>query len=154
MWTAVTSQSDADHLLDVMRGFHDSCIREAHVWGGYFVAENRSMACPDTPDLRCRLLIQSQFSSVSAVELVFDGVSHLCLTAPEGYDRIILKVALRVEKDRIFWSPDRNVQEPGPESQFDTVILSKRLWWKELGNALGPALRYADIDSLPSASAP
>ena len=61
MWTAVVTQADADSLLRLFGSFHDGCIREAHVWGGYYVGPDLSMQCPPTPDLKCCLLIQRQW---------------------------------------------------------------------------------------------
>ena len=154
MWQAVTSQADADHLLEAFGGFHDACVREARLWGGYFVSEKLSMRCPDTPDLRCRILFQRQYSPVSAIELFFDQVSQFRLASTEGYDRIISSAVLRVENGHIFWSPELDALELNPGYVMETGIHAKRLWWREVQNGLGQVFHYIDIEPLPGAPVP
>lgn len=106
MWHLISSQRDAERLMSTFGLFHDGCIREAHLWGGYFVASDLSMACPTTPDFKCRVLIQRQWENPAAVELLFDGVSQFSAAAPSGYDRIIMSATLVVEDNKVIWSPD------------------------------------------------
>ena len=150
MWTAVVTQADADSLLGLFGSFHDGCIREAHVWGGYYVSPDMSMKCPSTPDLQCSLLIQRQWEDPSVIELLFDQVSRITVAAPEAFDRIISAADLRVEPDRIVWSSVTEFEEVNREIESVTSVVGRRAWWRAIDNGLGSVLRYGVPDDLPN----
>ena len=149
MWTTVVTQADANALLSLFGSFHDGCIREAHVWGGYCVDPDMSMRCPPTPDLKCRLLIQRQWEDPSAVELLFDQVSRITLAAPEEFDRIIAGAGLRVEAKCIVLSVDTEFEDENPNVESSTAIIARRLWWRRVDDGLGNVLRYGGSDEFP-----
>ena len=149
MWNEVTSEADIKRLMEAFGYFHDGCIREMHLWGGYSVGDNLSMHCPETPDLRCRLLIQRQWKDPAAIELLFDGVSHCSVAAEAGYDRIIMEATLLLEPGRIVWSPDEEFHESEFEPGASSAIVAKRLWWREIESGLGSALRYSQLPDPP-----
>lgn len=72
--TRLESQADIDHLLHAVGGFHDGCIREAHVWAEHYVLPDLRMSCGGDLDTRVRLLVQRQFKAPSAIELLFEQV--------------------------------------------------------------------------------
>src|SRR5438128_2002435 len=104
-WTSLTCQSDLDNLSKLFGGFHDGCIREAHVWTETYVDPDLCMSCPGDLDTRVRLLVQRQFESPSAIELFFEQVTmfHL-LPSPENYDSIIFGATMLHEDDMFYWA--------------------------------------------------
>jgi hypothetical protein len=138
MWHVISSPSEAESLMQTFGSFHDGCIRNLQVWGGYFVGPGLSMSCPDTPDLKCRVLVQRQWDDPSAIELLFDGVSHISISATAGYDRIISRATLRAEEGRIVWSPDMDFDESKYEFGNSSAIVATRLWWRVVADGLGP----------------
>ena len=150
MWQQVISQSDADSLMKTFGSFHDGCIRELQVWGGYYVSPDLRMTCPDTPDLKCRVLVQRQRANPAAVELLFDGVSQVSVAAPAGYDRIILAATLLVEAGKIVWSPDHAFDESQHEFGMSSAIVARRLWWRPVADGLGSGLAYPRLNEMPN----
>jgi len=63
----IKTQSDIDALMKRFGGFHDSCIREAHIWTGYWVSPDFSMSV--SQDLDTRVFRNSRLR----VMLVFGG---------------------------------------------------------------------------------
>ncbi len=104
-WNTITSEADIEHLLGLFGEFHDSCLREAHLWTETYVAENLAMSCPGHLDTRVRLLIQRQAANPSAVEMLFEQVIgfHMAPT-PDNYDSIIYGATLEVADGVFFWS--------------------------------------------------
>lgn len=153
MWQPVTSSADAENLMRVFGRFHDSCIRELHVWGKYFVAPDLTMACPDTPDFSCRLFIQRQAANPAAVELLFTGVSHLSVVASPGYDRIIMEATLLVEDGKLTWSPDNDFDSAKYDFGMSSAIVATKLWWRPIEGGLGLSPSYGRPAELPNDAA-
>ena len=114
MWTDLVGPEDALHLMVEFGAFHDSCIREMHLWTGYSVNADLAMACPGHLDTNLRILVQRQSRSPSAIELLFEQVTRLNFVPyPENHLAIIFGATLlRHEADWI-WSPDSEVWSPG-----------------------------------------
>ena len=149
MWRAVLTQADADDLMQQFAHFHDGCIREAHVWGGHYVHPDLKMTCGETPDLKCRVVVQRQWADPSVIELLFDRVSRFVLAAPFNYDRIIMGATLLLKGDELLWSPDDEYDEACHDNVMSSVIVSRKLWWRPLPDALGAHLRYGIPAELP-----
>lgn len=148
-WQAVANQSDAEHLMQIAGSFHDGCVREVHIFGGYFVKPDLSMICPNTPDLKCRVLVQRQSVDHAVMELFFDRVSAVLLAAPAGFDRIISSATLTVEVDRIVWSPDRVWDESKSIPGNSSGIVAGRMWWRDVPDGFGRSLMYGDAGDFP-----
>ena len=104
---AVIATCSRSAFMVVFGHFHDSCIREAHLWTGHWVSPTLSMACSGDLDTRIRFLIQRQFKNPSAIELQFEEVTRFNLVpTPENYDSIIYSATLLVQDKIIFWSLD------------------------------------------------
>ena len=130
-------------------------VSEKHVCGVAISSLTKvSMRCPETPDLRSRILFQRQFGPISVVEMFFGGVSQFRLAAAPGYDRIISSAVVRVERDHVYWSSERDDFELQSGYQMDTGIRGRRLWWREVQNGLGPALRYGELEPSPPEPVP
>jgi hypothetical protein len=141
-WIKIESQADADALLDLFGGFHDGCIREAHLWTEHFVAQNLSMSCAGNLDNNIRFLIQRQFKNPSAIELVFEQVTRFNLVpSPDNYDSVIYDATLLVHEGIIYWSPEEDWTPNAPDRDNTTWISSNILRWREV-DWLGEELRY------------
>ena len=128
-WKEIKTQADADALMEAFGDFHDSCIREAHLWTGHWVTPELRMRC--VPDNHLRVLFQRQFTSPSAIELVFEYVIRFNLVPPpENYDSIILAATLLVRDGDIFWCPlDDWTREKLNKDEF-TWVTAKQLRWR------------------------
>jgi hypothetical protein len=146
MWQFISSPSEAESFMKTFGSFHDGCIRDLQVWGGYFVDASLSMSCPDTPDLKCRVLVQGQWDALSTVELLFDGVSHISMSAPAGYDRIISSATLRAGEGKIVWSPDMDFDESKYEFGNSSAVVATKLWWRVVVDGLGPSAHQQNYE--------
>ena len=141
-WKEITTQADADALMELFGGFHDACLREAHLWTDHWVSTDLSMSCPGKLDNRIRFLIQRQFKAPSAIELLFEEVTRFNLVpSPENYDSIIFAASLLVHNGVIFWSPEGNWKPDGPRRDESTWVSAKQLRWREVP-WLGQKLHY------------
>lgn len=142
-WNELRSQSDLDGLLRLFGGFHDGCLREAHVWTEHFVTPDLHMHCSPELDTAARLLIQRQAHSPSAVELLFEQVTMLHLKpSPPNYDSIIFGATLLCRDDTFYWS-DTEDWHPEQEGSSDaTWIGCKKLSWRDASEWMGAELRY------------
>ncbi len=126
-WKDINMQDDADRLMKVFGGFHDGCIREAHIWTGYWVERELSMRCPWNLHNKIRIWFQRQYTDPSAVELFFEEVTRFNLVpALENYDSIILAATLLVQGDTIFWSPEDEWRPEKPNRDESTWISAKK----------------------------
>jgi hypothetical protein len=140
-WQEIRTQNDADALMEAFGDFHDSCTREAHLWTGHWVNPDLSMSFGHL-DTRIRFLIQRQFNSPSAIELLFEGVTRFNLVpAPEDCDSIILSATLLVRDRIIYWSPESGWSADKPNRDEFTWVAARRLLWREV-NWMGRDLRY------------
>jgi hypothetical protein len=141
-WKEIETQPDADALMVVFGNFHDSCIREAHLWTGHSVSRQLGMSCPSHLDNNIRFLIQRQFKEISAIELLFEQVTRFNLVpSPENYESIILAATLLVEGGSVFWSPEGDWGPDKPSRDDFTWVSARKLCWREV-DWLGKELRY------------
>jgi hypothetical protein len=145
-WNRIGTQAEADTLMEVFGNFHDSCIREAHLWTDHLVTPELSMSCSGRLDNRIRLLIQRQSISPSAIELFFEEVTRINLVpAPENYDSVISAATLLVQDAYVFWSPESGWSPSGPGRDNVTWLSARKLSWRVV-DWLGAELRYGPKD--------
>ena len=141
VWKPIATQADAQALLEQVGGFHDGCLREAHVWTGHWVADDLSMAVDPTTCVR--LLIQRQFRPLSAIELLFEHVTRFNLVpAPEHYENIIREAALFVRGGIVYWADSGHWQPDHPARDDQTWIAARAAKWRDASEWLGESLRY------------
>ena len=132
--------------MDIFGGFHDACIREAHLWTGHWVAPDLSMSCPGDLDTNLRVLVQRQFANPSAIELLFEQVTRFnVVPTPENYDSIIYAATILVRDDSVFWSPDEQWSPTMLNRDDHTWVSARQARWREVA-WLGPDLRYGPAD--------
>jgi hypothetical protein len=147
-WMEIKTQDNADALMERFGGFHDGCLREAHLWTDHYVAEDLSMSCPGNLDNRIRLLIQRQFRGPASIELLFEEVTRFNLVpASDNCDSIIFEATLLVRDGTIFWSPEGAWDPSSPRRDASTWISANRLRYREV-DWLGKVLRYGPKDDV------
>jgi hypothetical protein len=141
-WKEIKTQADADALMNIFGGFHDACLREAHLWTGHWVSSELSMSCPGNLDNRLRLHVQRQFKNPSAIELLFEELTRFNLVpTPENYDAIIYEATLLIRPEMIFWTPDHNWSPEDTDRDECTWVSAKKLRWRTV-DWLGDNLHY------------
>lgn len=154
-WHVIASEADIETLRDWFRGFHDSCLREVHVWRDIFVDEQGIMHNAVQAGTHARLLFQRQdVSEPQAVELWFAEVSHVQIVQiPLDYEQYISVATLIKHGDLYYWadSPDWT-PSPSQLVAWDTSegylkgpsmwIGAKQLRWRDASEWLGDTLRY------------
>jgi hypothetical protein len=148
-WNHIASKADAEKLLDVFGGFHDGCLREAHVWTEHWVAPDLHMHCTGELDTRIRILIQRQFNAPSAIELLFEQVVTFHLQpSPHNYDSIIFDATLLLDSDTVYWADVGGWLPTASGRDRSTWIAAKKVSWRDASAWMGSDLRYgADDDT-------
>lgn len=126
-WDYVTSQTDANHLMDSVKGFHDSVLVDLH----YISGSRRTEHCMLVSDSirQVTMLFHSQWCA--PFELVFEAVKGLDLR-PAGNNACssILEATLRFRDAAIFFCDG---DDGGDESSYSgTKVLAYSLRWRFL----------------------
>ena len=142
-WIEVSSQADLDALMDTFGRFHDGCLKEMHMWTESYVDKDLSMSCPFHLDTHVRLLIQRQFETPSAIELLFDGVMHINVApSQDNYDSIIFDATLLFQDSIFYWADVRNWSPNQEDSASATWIGGSNLKWRDASEWMGESMRY------------
>ena len=103
MWNEIKSEKDLKSFMDIVCGFHDSCIKEIKYISGAYVDETLSML-PNNTQRTLSVIIQLQFENPSVVEMQFVGLKYLRLfPIEEDYTCEILDTTMILKKDCIYW---------------------------------------------------
>lgn len=152
-WHDIRTQADADAFMARVMGFHDGCLREAHVWTEeQWVGHDLAMRFGPGRTTRVRLLLQRQWAPLSAVELLFERVTRFNLApAREDEDGIIYASTLRVGGREIVWASDEPWEPDGPRRDEATWVSGGRLRWRDASAWMGGALHYGPRSDRPPA---
>ena len=132
-WNIIKDQDDVDSLMALFGGFHDGCLREAHLWTGHWVSNDLAMTCPDSLDNCIRILVQRQFKDPFAIELLFGEVARFNLVpSPENYESIIFEDILLVQDGTIYYPPNVGWWPESPSRDEVTLVSAKRLRWRRV----------------------
>jgi len=147
-WREVSTQSEADELMELFGDFHDGCIHEAHVWTGYSVDGSLAMAVPMGLETNIRMTVQRQWTHPTAIELLFAEVTRFVLTPPpEHHEAIIVSATLTVAPEAIHWA-DVGGWTPDQAAGDCTWVACRKLFWREADEYVGEELHYGP-DSAP-----
>jgi hypothetical protein len=147
VWNHLASKADTDNLLKVFGGFHDGCLREAHVTTEHWVASDLHMHCTGELDTRVRLLIQRQFRAPSAIELLFEQVVTFHLQpSPHNYDSIIFDATMFLKEDVFYWAETAGWSLTASDRDQATWIAAKKVSWRDASDWMGADLRYGIHD--------
>lgn len=144
-WNAIATPEEASSFLALVADLHDGCLREAHLWTEHAVADDLAMRVGSGWDTRVRLLLQRQRRPLSAVELLFQEVRKLVVTAsPPGYESIIVSATLLVREEGIFWADRAGWSPDSADRDLATWVWAGRLCWRDASDWMGSALRYGE----------
>ncbi|MCE9595679.1 MAG: hypothetical protein K8S98_15935 [Planctomycetes bacterium] len=142
-WNELKTLDDANELLRRFGHFHDACIRELHVWTGHYVAEELGMGFALESDTTVRMLVQRQARPLSAIELLFMGVTRLNLVPPkDDHVQIIFEATLRRLEDEWLWIPDSDLKQSVVADDTCTWVSARRMLWRDASDWMGETLRY------------
>lgn len=144
-WTRLTGDDDLARFLELVSDFHDSCLREIHIWGGaYVAAEDLGMFQPLGWDVSATVVVQRQDRSLPVVELWFGQVVGLGVSpVPPGYSHEITLATLVIRDGTFYWGTAGGwdpSHDPRP-ADF-TWVAAYELRWRARPDWLGSALRY------------
>ena len=144
-WNEVSTQDSIDHLLDTFGGFHDACIREAHLTTKHWIDQNLSMHCTPDLDTSISFIVQRQFINPSCIEMKFDGVVHINWSpSPENYDSAIYDATVGFENSSIYWVIDTEDSPSRLDPKKNCWVLAKSLRWRVADEFLGGELHYTN----------
>jgi hypothetical protein len=138
-WQALQNPAELEELMSLFGDFHDACVREIHAVTGHYVHESLSM----TADWKTtvHMLIQRQYRPLSAIELRFEEVVGLRLSAPPpDHVNIIINAAFFI-RDSIFYWADNSSWTPESSGE-DTWVAARKVYWRDVSEWLGARLRY------------
>lgn len=142
-WRQVRNADDIEKVMKVFGYFHDSCLKELHMWSEHFVDNKLSMNVSSGLDHRVRILFQRQARNPSAIELMFEQVTEMhILPSPENYDSIICSASFIFEEGLFYWAADSSWKPENMEKKV-SWISSKAVKWRDVSDWMGGELRYA-----------
>ncbi|MCB2410779.1 hypothetical protein [Hymenobacter lucidus] len=146
MWTLLQSQADVDYLMEVYRGFHDSCIKEIAVQNREFVDERLAMGFGNQTFVR--MLFQSQFRKASVIEILFEDVVRFNWIQDErnadtGLSMLMAAVCYW-QDDTLYWAEDMDWSVDAEDKNDYRWIAAKQGRWRIVESALGPDTRLSE----------
>ncbi|TGE28531.1 hypothetical protein [Hymenobacter metallicola] len=145
MWNTLASQADVDHLMQVYRDFHDSCIKEVALQNREFVSEDLSMSFDNRTFVR--MLFQSQFREASVIEVEFeDVVSFNWVQDERNADTgltILMEAVCYWQDDTLYWAEDLDWSVDAEDKNDYRWIAAKQGRWRIVESALGPDTRLS-----------
>jgi hypothetical protein len=160
MWTVVQGEHDLAALYEALNEFHDSTLREAHLWRDTFIDGSGAMHGASKADVHARLLFHIQrIKDVDAVELWFERVTRLqVVEIPENSPQYMVDGTLLWREGLFYWSDleswtPETADPNGPSSAagrplvLPMVVAARGLRWRRIPEWIGPALRYGTTAS-------
>lgn len=68
-WVDIEDNEGVKILLNLFGNFHDSCLKEFHMWSDHYVENDLSMQTSSELDTKVRIIFQRQARNPSAIEL-------------------------------------------------------------------------------------
>ena len=145
MWNEIVCKKDLDSFMNIMCGFHDSCVKEIKYISGAYVNEKLSMSPVNSQRVLC-VIIQRQFEDPSAIEMQFAGLKYLKLFPnDENYTCEILDVSMIIKEDCIYWCDCGGLSEKDIESYPGTTICASKVRWRAADEYIGEQEVYVSI---------
>jgi hypothetical protein len=112
-----------------------------------------AMAVPAGLDASIRLLVHRQWRDPSAIELLFEEVTHLNFAAPpEDHESIIFSASLVVREGELFWADVGGWDPEAPNNDNVTWVSAKRLRWRDASESPGRFLSLQQISPTTTSS--
>lgn len=137
MWNEIKNQDDLKNFMNMLYGFHDSCIKEFKYISGAYVDKNLSMY-PVNSQRVLSIIIQRQFENPSVIEMEFIRLKHLNMfPVDEKYTCEILDAALLLKDDCIYWCDCGDITESNIDGYDGTLICAERMRWRVADEYIG-----------------
>ncbi len=145
MWNEIVCKKDLDSFMNIMCGFHDSCVKEIKYISGAYVNEKLSMSPVNSQRILC-VIIQRQFEDPSAIEMQFAGLKYLKpFPNGENYTCEILDASMIIKEDCIYWCDCGGLSEKDIESYTGTTICASKVRWRAADEYIGEQEVYVSI---------
>ena len=142
MWHEINNENDLKSFMDMLYGFHDSCLKELKYISGAYVNEDLSMY-PINDRRVLRVIIQRQFNNPSVIEMEFIGLKYIRMfPAGEDYTCEILDATMILKDDCIYWCDCGGLSEDEIENYKGTVICASKVRWRETNEYIGAGEVY------------
>jgi hypothetical protein len=150
VWQRISTQAEADAFMEIVGYLHDGVLREAHIWTEHWVSTGLSMAVDTGLDTRVRMVLQRQWSPLSAVELSFEEVTRFNLIpSPENYGSSIQSATMLSRNGLLYWADVPDWRPEGKDSDNATWLSARFLQWRDASEWMGKTLHYDGNDPLP-----
>lgn len=139
-WQEIREDRDIENLFSSFGNFHDSIIREVHLWAKRYVDVDLSMSFPpDISDQSASLLFQRQASGMMAVQLHFDGLSGFNLVPnSSNQDGILMGAKMLILDSVVYWAADRDWLPSRSDKNYCTWVAGKKAFWQAREDYIGP----------------
>lgn len=137
MWKEINNEKDLKEFMDMIYGFHDSCIKEFKYISGAYVTERLSMHAENDKRV-LRLIIQRQFENPCAIEMEFTGLIRLSVF-PKGESHTceILDATMMIKDDCIYWCDMGDLTEEDLNTYKGTIICASSVRWRACDKCIG-----------------
>ena len=68
-WNVITDENGLLKLESSFGGFHDSCLREVHIWTGHSVDQQLAMQLGEDRDVSLKMFLQRQCRNLSLIHI-------------------------------------------------------------------------------------
>lgn len=128
-WNEINTEKELDEFCKAFDNFHDSCIKELKYISGAYVNKKLEMH-PINDERRLYMIVQSQYSNVTTIEIEFSKLTELRLRPiDETYTCEILSSSMFFENGKIYWS-DSEMFKNDRESYEGTWICAEKIRWR------------------------
>lgn len=142
-WNEINDEEDIIKFMDTFGWFHDSCLKELHLWTDHWVDKDLAMSISPNLDYRVQILFQRQDKGPSAIEMLFEEVTRLhIIPSPENYDSIIFGATFVLKDSTFYWAGDEGWIPEDPSKYGVNWISSKKVRWRDASEWMGSELRY------------
>lgn len=144
-WVEIKGNDDIKGLLELFGYFHDSCLKELMMWTDSYVDHDRSMSVGLGLDTKMQMLFHRQFNNPSAIEILFEQVTHFQLKpSPENYDSIIYDATLILKDGTLYWA-DTSDWTLNDHNGEVTWISAKKVKWRDASDWMDNERRYKSV---------
>ena len=137
MWKEILNQNDLDNFMEMLYGFHDSCLKELNYMSGAYVNESFEMY-PINNQRILKVIIQRQFQNPCAIEMEFIGLKHLIMYPNDPYYTCeILDATMILKDDCIYWCDCGGLSESDLKDYEGTLICASKVRWRSADEYIG-----------------
>ena len=136
MWNEIVSEKDLSDFMDMMYGFHDSCLKEIKYISGAYANGKGMHPINDLRNLK--MIIQGKFKKSNVVEMEFIGLNYLELFPnDENYTCEILDATMILKEDCIYWCDYGGLSEEDLKDYEGTLISASKVRWRAADEYIG-----------------